>query len=204
MEENMKREWSLSLILALILAGMICSAGVEYGRTIYDGKLSDSGHSWAGNTEQCEGDDFILAFDINNLTGGVQANLNLNAPNRYAIGFVNMENGSLATYLYREEKENFEHIPGITIDYDPLLIYHVEISKHKGDVQVSIRGGTDGEALEAIDYHDADPLPPGAIDFETLEKSSVRLSDVIVNCNLPVEEEEEPPSMGVGYFKPPN
>jgi hypothetical protein len=197
----MRKRLIISLILAVVLAGMICSDGIEYGRTIYDGKLSDSGHSWAGYKERCEGDNFILEFNLNNLTGGVQANLNLNDSNRYAIGFVNLENGSLATYLYREEKENVEHFPGMTIDYDPLATYQVQISSADGEVQVSIRDAKDGKALKVIDYLDADPLPAGAIDFETLENSSARMRNVVLNCEMPAGE--EPPNLGVGYFKPP-
>jgi hypothetical protein len=198
----MKKEWTLSLILAMALAGIICSDGFEYSRTIYDGELSDSGHSWAGYAKHCEGDKFALIFSLKNLTGGVQANLNLNDSNRYAVGFINLENGSLATYLFRQEMGNVEHFLGKMINYDPSATYQVEISSGEGEVQVFMAGVQDDEAVKVIDYFDNDPLPAGAIDFETLEHSSVNLREVNVNCEMPTEQET--PNLGVGYFKPPN
>lgn len=198
----MRKSLMILLIPALILVGMICSTGIEYVRTIGDGKLSDSGHSWAGFKESCDGNNFVLEFNLSNLTGGVQANLNLNATNRYAIGFVNMENGSLATYLYREEMDSIEHYPGLTVPYDPLAVYRVEISSAEGRVQVNIRNVQEDEAHSVIEYEDADPLPAGAIDFETLENSSARMQNIILNCEI-AEVEEEAPNLGVAYFKPP-
>lgn len=196
------RKLSIILIILLfILIEIIYSSGIEYGRTIEDGRLSDSGHSWAGFGERCDGD-FFLDFDLSNLTGGVQANLHLNATSRYAIGFINMGNGSLFSYLYREENKSIEHLPGQSIDYNPLAVYYVEISSAEGGVEVKVRDAKQGEAYNVIDYQDADPLPAGGIDLETLENSSAKLQNITLNCEIG-EEEEEPPDLGVGYFKPP-
>lgn len=189
------------LISSLILIEVIHSSGIEYGRTIEDGRLSDSGQSWDGFKERCEGN-FVLDFDLSNLTGGVQANLNLNATSRYAIGFINIMNSSLISYLYREENESIEHFPGKHMDYDPLAVYHVEISSAEGGVEVKIRDAKQGEAYNVIDYQDADPLPAGGIDFETLENSSAKLQNITLNCEIG-KEVEGPPDLGVGYFKPP-
>jgi hypothetical protein len=197
----MKKGWTLYVILAIALAGTIFSDGIEYGRTIYDGELSDSGHSWAGYAKQCDGNQLDLRFNLKNLTGGVQANLNLNDSNRYAVGVTNLENGSLATYLFRQEKGNVEHFPGKMINYDPSATYQIEISSGKGEVQVFMMGIQDNETVKVIDYFDTDPLPAGAIDFESLENSSVNLREVAINCKIPLDE--EPPNLGVGYFKPP-
>jgi len=189
------------LISSLILIEVIHSSVIEYGRTIEDGRLSDSSHSWAGFRERCDGN-LVLNFDLSNLTGGVQANLNLNATRRYAIGFINMGNGSLFPYLYREENESIVHFPGQPMDYDPLAVYHVEISSAEGRVEVKVRDAKQGEGYNVIDYQDADPLPTGGIDFETLENSSAKLQNITLNCEVG-EEGEEPPDLGVGYFKPP-
>lgn len=197
----MKRKWTISLILALALAGIMCSDGIEYARSIYDGELSNSGHSWAGYAKQCGEEQFAIGFNLKNLTGGVQANLNLKNSNRYAVGFIDQENGSIATYLFRQKDGNIEHIPGMTIGYDPSATYHVEISSNHGEVQVTVKKIPDDDPIKVIDFYDTDPLPAGAIDFETLENSSVNLREVAVNCEAPVEEETR--SMGVGYFKEP-
>jgi hypothetical protein len=199
--EIMKRIWTISLILALALAGITCSAGIEYGRSIYDGELSNSGHSWAGYAKHCGEDQFAIRFNFNNLTGGVQANLNLNRSNRYAVGIVDQENGTISTYLFRQKDGKIEHAPGMTISYDPSAIYQVEITHDQGEVQVTIKKIPDESAIKVIDYFDADPLPAGVIDFETLENSSVSLREVAVSCLPPVKEENH--NMGVAHFKPP-
>jgi hypothetical protein len=196
----MKKEWMLSLILVIAFAGTTCSYGIEYSRSIYDGELSNSGHSWAGYAKQCGADHFALRFNLKNLTGGVQADLNLNDSNRYAVGFINLENGSLATYLFRQEKGNIEQFPGQIINYSPLATYQVGISFWKGQVQVYMTRIPDGETVQVIDYSDKNPLPAGAIDFETLENSSASLREVAVICEMP---EEENLSLGAGSFKPP-
>jgi len=198
---DMKRVLILSLILSMPLAGAVFSDGIEYGRTIYDGMSPNSNHSWAGYAKQCDGDQFELRFNLGNLTGAVQANLNLNEANRYAIGFSNLENGSLATYLFRQEKENLEHNPGEIIEYDPSATYQIEISSGEGEIQVFIKDILDEETVKVMDYSDSQPLPPGAIDFESLENSSVNLGEVAISCKEPAEEED--PSLGVGYFKEP-
>lgn len=197
----MKRLWAISLILALGLAGIACSAGIEYGRSIYDGELSNSGHSWAGYAKHCGEDQYAIRFNFKNLTGGVQANLNLNDSNRYAVGIIYQENGTIATYLFKQKDGNIEHVPGMTISYDPFAAYQAEISHDKGAIQVTIKKIPDGAAIKAIDYVDADPLPAGAIDFETLENSSVSLREVAVSCIAPAKEKKN--NMGVAYFKPP-
>ena len=198
---DMKRVLILSLILSMPLAGAVFSDGIEYGRTIYDGMSPNSNHSWAGYAKQCNGDQFELRFNLGNLIGAVQANLNLNETNRYAIGFSNLENGSLATYLFRQEKENLEHNPGETIEYDPSATYQIEISSGEGEIQVFIKDIDDEEMVKVIDYSDSNPLPSGAIDFESLENSSVNLVEVAISCKEPAEEED--PGLGVGYFKEP-
>ena len=198
---NMKRVWMLTLILSMPLAGAVNSDGIEYGRTIYDGMSPDSNHSWAGYAKQCDGNQFELRFNLGNLIGVMQANLNLNDSNRYAIGFSNLENGSLATYLFRQEKENLEHNPGKAIEYDPSATYQIEISSGEGEIQVFIKDINDEEMVKVIDYSDSNPLPSGAIDFESLENSSVNLGEVAISCKEPAEEENL--SLGVGYFKEP-
>ena len=198
----MKRKWSLSLILVIAVAGTICSAGIEYNRTIYDGEIPHSGHSWAGYAKHCELNNFTLRFNLKNLTGGVQANINLNGSNRYAIGFVNLGNGSLATYLFKQEKGKEKLFPGSVTIYDPSSTYLVEISSVNGEILVSMGEAQNGGMTRAIDYFDPKPLPSGLIDFETLENSSAKLRNVAVDCGVPVKKEQ--PSMGVGYFKPPD
>jgi hypothetical protein len=198
----MKKDLTIILILVVALSGTICSDGIDYGRTIYDGELSNSGHSWTGYAKHCSGDHFALKFNIKNLTGGMQVNLNLNGSNRYAIGFVDLENGSIATNLFRQEKGNVEDFPGKVLDYNPSATYQGEIVSGNARVQVFLGRLLDGDMIKVIDYFDTAPLPSGVIDFETLENSSVQLRNVTVNCEAPMEE--KPPSMGVAHFKPPN
>lgn len=198
--ENMKIGCVLFIIIAIISIWSISSAEIDYGRTIYDSILPNSGHSLAGYSGYCA-EKFDFEFTFSNLTGGMHANLNLNGSNRYAIGFINLDNGSLATYLFRQEMGQIKHFSGNTIYYDPSKTYHVEIISEGGDVQAFMKGIQDANATKVIDYFDENSLPPGEIDLETLENSSVQFNQVAINCEKPGKEKL--PNLGVGYFKPP-
>ncbi len=197
----MNRKYILLIILAITSVWPISLASVDYGRTIYDGTLPNSGHGWANYSNQCK-EKFYFEFNFNNLTGGMQANLNVNGSNRYAIGFINLGNSSLATYLFRQEKEKITYIPGKTISYHPSETYHVEAIFRERNLQALIKGVQDLNSIKIIDYSDNDPLPLGVIDLETLENSSVQFSGFTINCEEP--EREKLPNLGIGYFKRPS
>jgi hypothetical protein len=183
--------------------------------TKLDGELVGKGPGWAGYEKSCGNGTLSLKFNLENLTGGVQANINMNGPDHYAIGFVNMGNSALRTYLLKQvgkisssSKQQFSGGAKIynqtQIIYNQTKKYQVEVISEDGNIRVFIDKAEQefGERLPVIDYHDSNPLPPGKIDFETLENSSAILSDVITDCSP--SKEEKPPNLGIGYFKRPD
>jgi hypothetical protein len=197
----MKKDYILIIIFAAIISAWpISLASVDYSQAVNDGMLPNSGHIWGTYSKQCE-DKFDFEFNFNNLTGGIQADLNVKGSNRYAIGFINLENGSLATYLFRQDEAQIKQFPGKAINYTPSETYHVEAIFDEGDIRAFINGVQDANATTFIDYLDDNPLPLGEIDLETLGNSSVQFSDPVINCEKPGKEKT--PNLGVGYFKPP-
>jgi hypothetical protein len=205
-----------SLAMALPV-GESNSSPTLYGLSIYDGELADSGHSWAGYGKSCERNTYTLSFRIENLIGGMNANLDLAEGSRYAIGFIKMENGSLATYLFKESDHDaledlFSGRSVISTSAKGSKIadtesqnkqaeYDVDIIFNRGNIKVFVcAAGEDEGADPVIDYYDPSPLSPGAIDFENLEGSSVQLRSVLLDCSS-AEDEEKPPELGEGYFE---
>jgi hypothetical protein len=171
---------------------------LEEGWTIYGGELMGRGHSWARYEDTWGEGPLTFKFNLVGLEGGIHANVNINGPDRYAIGLVRTGDESLSTYLFKQVGEispsPSEHPPefrGQSIDYDPNQEYQVEIVSENGNIQVYVYkvGQESGERLPVIDYYDPDPLPPGKIAFETLEGSSARLDDVVVIGPSPTDSE---------------
>jgi hypothetical protein len=206
------------IILALGLFCMTSSAMVLHGMSIYDGKLSNSGHSWMGygKDKTCRDGPFFLNFKVDSLQGGFQANINMIQNKRYAIGFINLQNGSLSIYLFKEHEDqtkDFLEERLFPLTYYPTSAAYMEnlpstaaellvrIENDQGHIQVFV-SRPDQEILRPlIDYIDDDPLPPGNIDFETLENSSAHLSEVVTSCSSPMEESNY---MGATHFKEPD
>lgn len=218
-----KKELICLAILVSAFACMIGSAELLYGKSIYDGETAGSGHSWAGNTKSCTEEPFTLRFTIWNLEGGMNVNINMNGPDRYGVGFINLENGSLATYLFKQTDtiqvdkqagdvtslngQQFSSIPMIynqtQVIYNQTKEHQVELVSDKGHIQVFIyEAGQEKGMMPAIDYYDFNPLPPGRIDFENLENSSAEVRNIVIAC-APATDEKKPPNLGVGHFKPP-
>jgi len=79
---------------------------VLHGMSIYDGKLPGSGHSWTGVFRKaCEDEPFDLSFKLDSIGGGFNCNINMLQNKRYAIGFINLYNGSLSVYLFKEYED---------------------------------------------------------------------------------------------------
>jgi len=109
---------------------------------------------------------------------------------------------TLSTFIYKYvgETEAPEKFAGNSIPYDPTKEHQVSIISREGHIQVYIERieeaektvirEIDGEMMEGkisalqqvIDYADPDPLPPGIIDFETLEGAYVELYDLVLTC----------------------
>ena len=109
---------------------------------------------------------------------------------------------TLSTFIlkYVGETEAPEKFAGNSIPYDPTKEHQVSIISREGHIQVYIERieeaektvirEIDGEMMEGkisalqqvIDYADPDPLPPGIIDFETLEGAYVELYDLVLTC----------------------
>jgi len=188
------------------------------GLSIYDGKLADSGHSWAAYGKSCEENAYTLSFRIESLIGGMNANLDLAESSRYAIGFIKMKNGSLATYLFKQSDQGAieEFFPGRPVispstkgsrivdteSQNKQTEYDVDIIFDRRNIKVFVFAVGENEGADpVIDYIDPNPLSPGAIDFENLEGSSAQLRSVLLDCSS-AEDEEKPPDLGEGYFEP--
>lgn len=172
----------------------------------------DSGHSWAGYGRSCGAGPFTLKFNLENLIGGFQANINMNGMDRYAIGFINNNNNSLSTYILRQKSEipssatkespvKSEKYGQTQIAYDKTQTYQVLIDSKDGHIQLFINKVNQKIGSEApiFDYYDKDPLPPGKIDFETFEKSYAKLSKIYTNCSM---QARKPPKLGANSFEP--
>jgi len=185
------------------------------GWTTYDGELVGAGNdSWAGYNGSCEGGPLTLKFRLKSLVGGMHANINVSGPDRYAIGLNNSSDGFLSTYIFKQVGDTVpsltERLAGKPVAYNQTLEYQVDILSDNGHVQVLVYEADQAptELLPLIDYLDPDPLPTGGIDFEALNGSLVRLSNVTVVCPSAASEGEigsnesrENIDLGVGYFE---
>lgn len=170
-----------------------------------DGELIGIGPGWSGYEKLCGNAPISLKFKLENLTGTFYTNMNINGSNRYSIGFINMGNGSLYIYLSKLLGDKVQEIDNqVRIIYDQTQKYQVEIVSENGHIQVFVDKSEQefGALLLAFDHNDPDPLPPGKIDFETLENSSVILSEITTNCSPEIEIKR--PTLGIGHFKIPN
>jgi len=213
---------SVSCLLANLDSGLAtdpeqCEEGTsptEDGWTASDGELVGTGHSWARYDKSCGDGPLALRFKIKSLVGGMHANINVNGPDRYAVGLNNTGDGLLSTYLFKQEGETVppstERLPGEPVAYSQTQEYQVDILSNNGQVQVFVHeADQEGRAqLPVIDYLDPDPLPAGRIDFEALNESLVHLSNILVICPSPGEIEpnelEETPNLGDIYFERPD
>jgi len=213
---------SISCLLANLDSGLAtdpeqCEEGTsptEDGWTVSDGELVGAGHSWAGYDKSCGEGPLALRFKIKSLVGGLHANINVNGPYRYAVGFNNTGDGLLSPYIFKQEGETVppstERLPGEPVAYNQTREYQVDILSNDGHVQVFVyEADQEGRSqMPVIDYLDPDPLPSGRIDFEALEGSFVHLSNVSVICPSPGEiepnEAEETPNLGDISFERPD
>lgn len=210
MDVNRKITWPILLIISslCLLANLDFGLAMalenreegtsptEDGWTASDGELVGAGHSWAGYDKSCGDGPLALRFKIKSLVGGMHANINVNGPDRYAVGLNNTGDGLLSTYLFKQEGETVppstERLLGEPVAYSQTQEYLVEILSNDGQVQVFVYEADqeDGAQLPVIDYLDPDPLPAGRIDFESLDGSLVHLSNVSVICPLPTMDGE--------------
>lgn len=230
-----------AIMLVMTLTITTSTALVLHGISIYDGKLPGSGHSWSGIFKEtpCESEPFYLRFQLDSIQGGFHVNINMmkDRNNRYAIGFMNLGNGSMSVYLFEEfEDETKILIEEKLFPLNPTEIYYpidyiqptetkfsstyteiplidgefpltetdlqVSIEYDPGHIQVYVSRPGQEIFRPLIDYVDEeDPLPPGYIDFETLEGSSAHLSQVSTSC---IQAFEESRYMGIAYFKEPD
>jgi len=188
------------------------------GWTTYDGELVGAGNGgWAGYNESCEDAPLTLKFRLKTLLGGMHANINVSGTDRYAIGLNNSSDGYLSSYIFKQVGETVpspaERLAGRPVAYNQTLEYQVDILSDDGHVLVFVYEADQeaGELLPVIDYLDSDPLPPGRIDFEALNESLVRLSNVTVVCPSAAsegenasDESDEPPDLGEIYFERPD
>ncbi len=187
----------------------------EKGWTSCDGEIIGAGEgSFTAYNESCEGP-LILKFRLKDLSGGMHVNVNVSGQNRYAIGLKSEDDGLLSTYIFREAgtvPSPEEWVAGEPVAYNHTQEYEVEILSYNGEIRVMFNepDHETGGPFPAIDYLDPDPLPPGRIDFEALNGTFVRFSNVTVVCPSPTTEEdaasEEPEGnldLGVGYFERP-
>lgn len=213
---------SISCLLANLDSGLAtdpeqceeATSPTECGWTTSDGELVGAGHSWAGYEKSCGEGPLALRFNIKSLVGGMHVNINVNGPDRYAVGFNNTGDGLLSTYLFKQEGEavppSTERIPGESVAYNQTQDYRVDIRSNDGHVQVFVYEADqeDRSQIPVIDYLDPNPLPSGRIDFEALEGSLVHLSNILVICPSPGEiepdEVEETPNLGDIYFERPD
>lgn len=209
----MREELLLLAIFSVVFLGINGSAYLLDGYTPHNGwyinpnPTIEDVHHWANYGKSCSEDSFNLKFTIKSLVGGVQANTNIiKGLNRYAIGFFDLKNGSLATHLFKQaDNTSFKDYTGLTISYDSNHQYDVEIDYNKGHMQVYVieEGQEFTAPTRVINYYDPDPspLPPGGIDFETLEKSHAQLSDIILTCSAQTTSSSKPPNLGEFGFE---
>jgi hypothetical protein len=213
---------SISCLLANLESGLATSleqceegtSAIEYGWTTSDGELFGAGHSWAGYEKSCGEGPLALRFNIKSLVGGMHANINVNGPDRYAVGLNNTGDGLLIPYLFKQEGEavppSAERLPGEPVAYNQTQDYRVDIRSNDGHIQVFVyEADQEGRSqMPVIDYLDPDPLPSGRIDFEALNESFVHLSNVLAICpssgEIEPDEVEETPNLGDIYFERPD
>jgi subtilisin family serine protease len=184
---------------------------IYHGLSIYDGKLNNSSHSWAGygKTNTCGDGPFYLRFKLEHLEGGLQVNTNMIQHRRYAIGFINDGNNILYVYILKELEDESKTllVENNLTNYNPTREYEVQIDYNKGRFYVTVHKAAqdvvlpEAVFLPIIDYYDPNPLPPGRIDFESLEGSSANLSEVVTSCSSSAEEQNY---IGVAHFKEPD
>jgi hypothetical protein len=118
------------------------------------------------------------------------------------VALIPSDDYTLSTFIFKYvgETEPPEKFAGNSIPYDPTKEHQVSIISREGHIQVYIERieaadktvirEIDGEMMagkisalpQVIDYADPDPLPPGIIDFETLEGAYVELYDLVLTC----------------------
>jgi hypothetical protein len=211
-DELLNRTILLMILCLCVVANLECGQAQVWKnprtevRT--DGWVKDGGHfygmgaSWAGYEESCGEDDFNLTFKLKRLSDELRVNININGPDRYAICFDNVSSlGSgylLSCYIlkYVGEGGHVAKFIGNKTYVDPTKEYQVSIISRDGQIQVYIERIEPASLFSAaavikqfaiesplvIDYLDPDPLPPGEIDFETLEGGYAELYDVVLTC----------------------
>jgi hypothetical protein len=175
------------------------------GLTMQDVELTGKDIAWLGYERFCTKGSFTLSFKLENLTETMYTNTNINGLDHYAIGFINVGNGSLFTYLSKQKgtgrPSSIQKFLGRSLNYNQTQEYYVKITSEGGHIQVFVdKVGQQKAPMQVIDYYDPEPLPAGKINFETFESSSSKLSEIKLACS---SMNEEPPNLGVGYFKPP-
>lgn len=182
-------------------------SSIDNKLALQDVELVGKDAAWLDYGKTCKEESFALSFKLENLTGTMCANINVNGSDHYAIGFINLGNNSLSTYLFKQagkvQPSSIQQFPGKSIVYNPTQEYQVKINSEGGHIQVFIdKVGQERKPTPVVDYYDPEPLPQGKIDFETIDGSSAKLRGIAFTCSSPMNE-EEPPNLGIGYFKPP-
>ena len=170
-----------------------------------DGNLTGRGAGWAGYNESCGEGDLNLSFNLERLEGEMRANININGTDRYAIGFRKAMVGeftyTIQPYVLKMVGETIESDErGITKSYYSSNIYQITIiskitmadsaaiSRRIRTIEVYIEdmGLPRLGSKPLISYTDSDPLPPGGVDFESLEGGAyVEIYDIVLTCPSP-------------------
>lgn len=178
------------------------------------GLLSGAGHVWAEyrQVEWGKGQ-YSLEFDLVqlDLRNGLHVNLQHSDQGRYLVGFRRINADLLYIYIERN-LWNAPSEPLATNEKDPAIYlgdgkYHIQITFGDGQVNVYLikQGQEEFAHLPALSAQDANPLPPGGLSFENLEKSLISVDNVVVYGPQPVQQppETKPPERPVAT-KPPD
>ena len=179
---------------------------LENGWSYADGELVGTGAGQAIYKESCSAPSQTVTFDLLSLQGELQAQININGSNLYALSFKDNGDGYLNVSLARQDGLELTDVASAPpVAYDSARELHAEIVFLKGRIQAYLSEGSaqSSELMKIIDYYDPDSLPTGKVAFETQTDSMARLSNINIICKAQSSSPAKTPSLGVGFFKRP-
>jgi hypothetical protein len=142
-----------------------------------------------------------LSFRFNVWSQGMHANVRVSDTGRYAVGF-RVEDDVLYVYLFKElwhiQPSVFRQLAQRRTGVEPKQQgLRAEIAVEDGTIMVRIN-----KAL-VLNTHDPDPLPAGAIAFETLDEGAALIDDIVVQAARQLIEVPEVTGEPVAATPPP-
>ncbi len=143
---------------------------LEPGWGVVDGALVGEGHAWARAGSESWGD-YSFESELRLSAGMVHVNARTSPEGRY---FVALAEGSLHLVKQFNEWEEFADLAAAPADVMPGRRHLLRIELEGGRIRVYLDGRLH------LDHTDPDPLPGGAIAFESLDDSVVAIDSLRV------------------------